>query len=159
MTPATMTPDQLRAAEWSAHNQPGASTPRVCGDSGGKKSDGTPCGMNVPDGVDLCPHHNPNMKDVMAARRAKGNASRSRLAMTAKAAALRGCPAVPQNLEDAVSYAAWAVHQVASGQMDSRTGHEIAFILNTLKAGLEKRDLLREVQQLRRDLAAARKAA
>ncbi len=147
--------DQARAIEFAESNSPGrASTPRVCG---AIKKNGEPCMANVPDGVDLCPHHDPAQADEMQRRRLKGNASRGRLYETAKAATVRGCPAVPLNLEDATTFAAWAVHQVASGSLDSRTGHEIAFILNSFRGALEKRDLLREIEQLRRDLAAARK--
>ena len=93
----------------------------------------------------------------MKRRRAKGNASRGTLAITAKAAGVRGVPSEPKNLEDATTFAAWAVHQVASGQLDPRVGHEIGFILNSFRGALEKRDLLREIESLRRDLAAARK--
>jgi len=131
--------------------------PRTCGDSGGRKADGTPCGANLALGALLCVHHDPAQADEMKWRRAKGNVSRSRLATTEKLAAIHGVPGVPQNLEDATTFAAWAVHQVASGVLDSRTGHEIAFILNSFRGALEKRDLLREIEQLRRDLAAARK--
>ena len=40
--------------------------------------------------------------------------------------------------------------------MDARTGHEIGYLVNAFKAAVEKRDLQREIEQLRRELAAAR---
>jgi hypothetical protein len=51
------------------------------------------------------------------------------------------------------------MHATASGVIDSRTGHEIGYLVNAFKAAVEKRDLLNEIEQLRADLAAAKKAA
>lgn len=131
--------------------------PRTCGQSGGIAKNGSPCAMNVPDGTPLCPHHDPAMAEEMTRRRLKGNASRTLVATTAKAALVHGVPDAPQTLEDAVQWSSWAMHAVATGALDARVGHEIGYLVNAFKAAVEKRDLLREIAQLRADLAAARR--
>lgn len=131
-------------------------TPRRCGDSGGRRKDGQPCGMNVPDGVLLCPMHDPAMADEMQRRRAKGNVSRSRLATTAKAAAERGVPLQPDTLEENASYTAWVLDETANGRLDARVAHELFVGLRQHQSVIEKRDLLREITTLRKELADAR---
>lgn len=54
----------------------------------------------------------------------------------------------PRTLEDAVRWSAWAVRAVAVGRIDARTCHEINFGINSFKAAVEKRDLLKQVAEL-----------
>jgi hypothetical protein len=59
----------------------------------------------------------------------------------------------PKTLQDAVVWSAWAMHAVAIGEIDARTGHEIGYLCNAFKGALEKADLLREIGELRAQLA------
>jgi hypothetical protein len=49
------------------------------------------------------------------------------------------------------------MHAIATGDLDARTGHEVGYLVARFTEALNKRDLLAEIEQLRRDLAAARK--
>ena len=49
------------------------------------------------------------------------------------------------------------MHAVACGRIDARTGHEIGYLVNAFKAAVEKRDLERQIQELRAELTAAQK--
>lgn len=69
-----------------------------------------------------------------------------------------GLPRAPKTLDDAVQWSSWAMHATATGVIDARTGHEIGYLVNAFKAAVEKRDLLREIEQLRAKLAELRKA-
>jgi hypothetical protein len=133
--------------------------PPVCGDHGGRRNDGKPCGANLspdaPPGA-LCPHHDPLMADEMERRRAKGRAARSRLAITAKAATTRAVPPKPDTLEDNAVYTAWVLDETAKGTLDARTSHELFVGLRQHQSVVEKRDLQREIASLRRELAEAR---
>ncbi len=133
--------------------------PRTCGDSGGRRVDGAPCGMNLPPDAPsgaLCPLHDPAMKDEMQRRRLKGNVSRSRLATRQKAAKKDGVPEDPDSIETNTTYAAWTIGQMADGLLDPKIGHEILYGLRVHLSGVEKRDLLRELTTLRKELADAR---
>src|SRR5579862_9329447 len=100
--------------------------PRMCA---GQNRDGAPCGAGVPPGATLCVHHDPAHAEEMARRRAKGNASRSRTATTAKAAEEHGVPNAPTTLQDIASYYSWVTDAMARGRIDARVGHEICFAL------------------------------
>ena len=74
---------------------------------------------------------------------------------TARAALPANVPRAPETLQDAVAWSSWAMRAVAVGEIDARTGHEIGYLVNTFKAAVEKRDLQREIEELRAELAAA----
>ena len=134
-------------------------TPPTCGAAGGMTKAGAPCrtSMNLSADSGLCVQHDPARAVARAAMQAAGGAA-SKVAKTkAKAAEVHDIPKAPKNLEDAVHWSSWAMHAVASRTMDARTGHEVGYLVNAFKAAVEKRDLLREIEQLRRDLAEARK--
>lgn len=92
-------------------------------------------------------------------RAAGANATReaTRARRTPAADQLRDVPPAPETLEDAVRYFAWITHSVAAGTLDARTGHEAAYALNGFKAAVEKRDLQREVEELRRTVEELKK--
>ncbi len=75
---------------------------------------------------------------------------------SARAASPANVPRAPQTLQDAVAWSSWAMRAVAVGEIDARTGHEIGYLVNVFKAAVEKRDLQREIEELRAELAAAR---
>lgn len=58
----------------------------------------------------------------------------------------------PETLDDVVRWASWVAWAAASGVIDARTARETSYALQTLRYGLEKRDLGREVAELRRQL-------
>ncbi len=89
-------------------------------------------------------------------RRAGGRAT-ARSGRTARAALPANVPRAPETLQDAVAWSSWAMHAVAVGEIDARTGHEIGYLVNAFKAAVEKRDLQREIEELRAELAAARR--
>ncbi len=66
-------------------------------------------------------------------------------------------PTAPRTLQDAVTWSSWAIHGVACGRIDARTAHEIGYLVNAFKAAVEKRDLERQIQELRAELAEAQK--
>ncbi len=101
-------------------------------------------------------HDDERIAERARIRSAGGDASRVSK-VRAKAADPATVPAPPKNLEDATKYFAWLVDAGATGKMDARTVHECSFALKGFQSALEKRDLLREIEQLRRDLATARK--
>lgn len=128
----------------------------------GLKSSGDPCGSTFglsPAG--LCFNHDPDRREISRETKAAGG----RAAGAAKRAARtpggrvapEDVPPPPKNLEDAVRYFAWITHAVATGRLDARTGHEAAYALNGFKAAAEKRDLEREIAELRKELADAKR--
>ena len=54
-------------------------------------------------------------------------------------------------------WASWAMHQVATGELDARSGHEIGFLANAFRASVEKRDLEIEIKKLRETIASLNK--
>ena len=155
--------DQERAAEWAEHNQPesaGARTtrPRCCGDAGGLTKTGAPCRsfLNL-SASGKCLMHDGARAAERAAMRSAGGAAAKVARSRGRAADPATVPPSPKNLEDATKYFAWLVDAGARGAMDARTVHECSFALKGFQSALEKRDLLREIQKLRAELAAARK--
>lgn len=62
----------------------------------------------------------------------------------------------PKTLDDAVKWSAWAMHAAVTGVVDARTAHEVGFLVNSFTASLQKRDLQREIEKLRAELASAK---
>lgn len=65
-------------------------------------------------------------------------------------------PPVPKTLNDAVKYLAWVVDMVVTGQLDARSAHEATGALKAFENAVAKRDLEREIAQLRAELKAAK---
>ena len=102
--------------------------------------------------------HDPARFEEARAMRAKGGVATGISRRKARAANPLFVPKAPQNLEDAARFASWLTHAVTVGTLDARTGHEAAYALRAFQSMVEKRDLLREVESLRAELADARKA-
>ena len=151
-----MNASQIEAASWADHWPGDARTPRLCAAT---KANGEPCRGNPAPGATFCVHHAPEMKDEMQRRRAKGNASRGRLATTAKAAEVRGAPPPMTSLEDAVHVAAWITDAVLKGTLDARTAEAATKSVRQYQLGAEKADLLRRIKLLEQQLKAAKVAA
>lgn len=102
-------------------------------------------------------HDQARADKALAVRQAGGRAAGVARRLV-KAARPEDLPPAPRTLEDAVRWSSWAMHAVACGRIDARTGHEVGYLVNAFKAAVEKRDLLREIDLLREELAAARKS-
>lgn len=133
-------------------------TALTCGAAGGRKLSGDPCRafLNLSPTSGLCMMHDPERvaQRLLMQRRGASNSAVSK--RRARAADPSIVPRPPQTLDEAVEWSSWAMHSVAAGELDARTGHEIGYLIARFTEALNKRDLLREVEQLRRDLAAAR---
>ena len=132
----------------------------TCGDHGGVRVDGQPCeckmGRDPESG--LCKVHDPKRKAEVYEMRVKGAKAKAEADRRRKAANPKLVPKPPRTLQDAVDWSSWDMHAVAVGEIDARTGHEIGYLVNAFKAAVEKRDLLREIEELRAELAQARAA-
>jgi hypothetical protein len=130
----------------------------------GTKSNGEPCQSTLglsPDG--LCLNHDPARRDQVQANRAAGGRARGEASRARRAArealppsALADAPAMVETLDDAAKALAWIAHAIITKKIDARTGHEASYALNGFKAAAEKRDLEREITELRRQVAEAK---
>ena len=128
----------------------------TCGSAGGRNARGEPCGAELGLGESgLCRLHDPERAAEVLAMRQAGGRGRAGFRRTADPELPANVPRAPETLEDAVAWSSWAMHAVAVGEIDARTGHEIGYLVNAFKAAVEKRDLQREIEALRAELAAA----
>lgn len=143
---------------------PGAVRALTCGDAGGVREDGEPCGVVVglgPDG--MCIFHSPDRAEEARLMRVAGahaaTAAKLRSRAEREATWPDGLPPPPKTIDDAKRYAAWAVDAVAKGPgaggIDGRTAREIAGLLREFRSSAEKAELSNRVQELE---AALRKA-
>jgi len=101
----------------------------------------------------LCLWHDPAREEAaQAARRRGGKRRPSRKQADVRVVDPDTAPDPPETLDDIVTWASWTAYAVATGTVDARTAREISYALSTLRTGLEKRDLARDVARLRRDL-------
>jgi len=131
----------------------------TCGESGGTTRAGKPCGvtLNLSDVNGLCLQHDPMRKDELYAVRVAGSKARALKIQKEKAALPDNVPPKPRTLKDAIQWASWATHSVAVGAIDVRVAHEIAVLVREFRMALEKRALEEQVEELKKELAAARK--
>lgn len=127
----------------------------------GVRGNGEPCKVGFALSADgYCMTHDPERREAaIELRRAGGRNSRAKVKAERAAAAAKipaGLPKAPKTLEDAVHWSSWAMHAVATGAIDARTAHECGYLIARFTEALNKRDLLAEIEQLRRELAAAR---
>ncbi len=124
----------------------------------GFRKDGQPCASTLglsPAGY--CLNH--DVERVEAAREvhAAGGRATGAAKRAARVTLPPDVPPVPKTLDDAVRYFAWLTNAIVTGRLDARSGHEAAFSLKGFQSAAEKRDLQREIQKLRAELAAARR--
>jgi hypothetical protein len=133
-----------------------ATTPRTCGAT---TKAGTSCRstMNLSPTNGRCLQHDPERIAEARALHVMGAKARGAAAQRAKAADPATVPKPPQTLEDAVQWSSWAMHACATGAMDARTGHEVGYLVARFTEALNKRDLLRKIEELERALATAKK--
>jgi hypothetical protein len=140
---------------------------RTCGDSGGRKGNGEPCGSHIslsPEG--LCLAHDPERQALAREMRAAGgrksaaeNKRRRDEAIAAKNAekpqSANGIvfsgntPPQPKTLEDAAGYLAHTAHAVANGQCDARTAHETTFALKGFMEAASKLVTVKRIAELK----------
>lgn len=121
------------------------------------KADGTPCATTFglsPEGY-CFPHDPLRQVEWNAMQKARSDlSSKRRKAM--RESLPPGLPRAPKTLDDAVQWSSWAMHAVAAGIIDARTGHEIGYLVNAFKAAVEKRDLQLEIARLSKQIAELR---
>ena len=153
-----MTDRQIRAA-LAAMDVADGIAPARCR---GTKAGGEPCRWSAglsPEG--FCHNHDPSRRAAAQAIRAEGGRAAGaarRARRDAKRASIPDdVPPEPRSLDDAFRFAAWLTHAIATGRLDARTGHESGYCLQRFQSIAEKRDLERQIKQLRAELAEARK--
>lgn len=130
----------------------------VCGNAGGMTKAGAPCRMSVNLGESgLCLMHDPARAAEGEAIRALGRAANAIAHRQAKAADPKIVPRAPRTLEDAVKWSSWTMHAIANGSLDPRVGHECGYLIARFTEALNKRDLLRKIEDLERKLADAQR--
>lgn len=122
---------------------------RTCGDAGGLKEDGDPCGVTANLGADgQCIWHSPARKEEARAARSQGG----RTSAERKRREPVQAPPAPRTIAEARDYASWAVEAVASGKLDARTGDVVQKILKEFRTATEKADVESEVKALRAEI-------
>jgi len=102
----------------------------------------------------LCVWHDPDRKgkaDAMRQRAGKIGARRKWQRATP--------PPPPQTLDDAVRYASYVVHAVATGDLDAKRGQVAVKAIDTFTRGLAARDLAGQVRELQAQLKRLKKGA
>jgi len=124
-----------------------------------KKADGSRC--QIQSGLSergLCLWHDEHRKVEAARARRRGGVTAGRRKRENRIRTVEAgqAPPPPESLEDAVEWASWATHAVATGLIDSRTAHEVGYLLNALRGALEKAHIAEEVRELREQLEVLR---
>jgi hypothetical protein len=129
----------------------------------GTKVDGSRCGATLGLAANgLCLHHDPDRAErALEVVRAGGAASglRRRADREGRREQLpRGMPRRrPRTLDDALRWASWATYAVACGDIDVRRAREVAGLVKEFRSTLERRDMAREVADLRAELERLKK--
>jgi len=108
------------------------------------KANGERCGMDVANEGERCIWHDPGRRKEAreARRRGARRANQKRQTKGARTADPSKVPDRPRTVEDAVEWASWAVHAVATGEIDARTGHEIGYVLRAFLDGRKHADAI-----------------
>ena len=128
------------------------------------KLDGTPCRFFLNLSADgLCPTHDPARKTDVAAMWKKGGQA-SQVVAKRRRQELRDegirldVPERPTSLAELGEVQSWVAFETYSGRMDARTSEATTKALRNQQLIYEKRDLLDQVQKLRKQLAEVQKA-
>lgn len=122
----------------------------------------TNCGSVAPDSSGLCKacrierDEGPDAKrDYYASLGERGAESLHKARRGAPAAS--EVPAAPKTLEDAVAWASWTIHSVATGLVTTQQAREIANTIKVFIDAIEKRDVRGEIEELREAVAELRR--
>ena len=131
-------------------------SPRTCGEAGGRNSKGLPCGvyLNLSPSTGLCLMHDPERAESRAELKRQGGQAAGAARRQARAAMPDGVPRAPTNLEDSVKWSSWAMHAIATGEIDHKVGHEVGYLVARFTEAVSKRDLERQVKSLQARLRA-----
>lgn len=69
----------------------------------------------------------------------------------------KAVPKAPKTLDDVVTYASWVADQTALGNLDPRAAREITNALRQFQSAIEKRDVERQVKELKTQLRGMKK--
>jgi hypothetical protein len=112
------------------------------------KADGSPCrtkfGLSA---AGYCLQHDPERADEARAMRSKGGKAPRGPRPPASPVPLVVPPA-PKTFDDAVAYASWLTHAIASGALDPKQGREATQALNSFRTALDKRDIAKRYDAL-----------
>lgn len=121
------------------------------------RKDGSPCRVSFALSDDgLCSAHDPARQAMREAALTKSVEVRQQRRIVAKTVLPEGMLRRPKTLDDAVRWSAWSMHACVTGVIDARTAHEVGYLVNAFTASLQKRDMQREIEKLRAELAAAK---
>jgi hypothetical protein len=109
--------------------------------------------MNVAAGQELCVWHDPARAEEAAAMRARGFET---LAAKAAEEAARevgeDLPQRPATLDDVVRWQAWIVDTLARKMIEVNRAKALSEVLSAMRGSLEKRDLAKDVEDLREQM-------
>lgn len=113
------------------------------------KDDGSQCraigGLSADSG--LCLWHDPDRREEADAARRKGHRAIAEKAKRGRTVAAEDAPPPPESHEDVVSWLSWVTFAMATGKLDNKTGHDIAYTLRALREALTQRDVAEEVRR------------
>jgi hypothetical protein len=119
------------------------------------KADGSPCRAAALPGRPHCLFHDPDSREARAAGRTAGGKNRSRPAAVlpdGPDADLSTVPAV-------VAYLGRIANATAKGQVDPRVSNATVYAVATLLRALQPDDTARQVEELRKELEALKRAS
>ena len=125
------------------------------------KADGKRCGQkNNLSSEGLCIFHDPERKKQATEARRKGQkaSTKKRLDGKIKTVSASEAPPAPETIVDCAKWASWAVHAVAVGSIDARTGDTVGKLLNALQRALKDGKMVDDVAALREQIAERRGA-
>jgi len=99
-----------------------------------------------------CIHHDPKRAEQATAMRRKGG-----IKATSRARTTSDVPPAPETIDDVVTWSAWVAMSVATGKIDSKVAREVTNAIRQFQSGIEKRDLAREMQELRLQVKSLKK--
>jgi hypothetical protein len=106
----------------------------------------------------LCLWHDPErIEAATLARRRGALKSNSKRPKSVKVVLGEEAPPSPQSLADCVTWASWLAVAVTTGKIDGRTCREATTAIRELRSSLEKRDVEKAFDELKKEIAALRK--
>lgn len=108
----------------------------------------------------LCLWHDDGRKRQAQAARKRGvkAAQKKRMDGKIRTVSVSEAPPAPETIKDCATWASWAVHAVAVGSIDARTGDTVGKLLNALQRALKDSKLADSVAALREQIAELRGA-
>jgi len=123
------------------------------------KTDGAQCELTTALSAEgFCLWHDPLRTPEAQAARARGNLQGNASPTRGKAGSYRTVPDAEmpplEDMDHAVAASAWVFRMTGNGTIDPVTSRELNRSIGTFKDALSKRDLLRRIRELERQLKA-----